>query len=249
METPFGLFPKVPLGDIAQALIAGTKEGFQDFVNDIKNPQANTSSSQTSTPSVPTSTTTSTGSLFTNLVNTVTDVASLGYSTLLPLADIGNALLTTMPAYDVTLFVNSLKQGKLLDAVGLPLAADTELLTLAAGFGLVSVLNQGVAIGADISSLFGSLLKASPFAATAPKAAAPAPAAVATVAKAVSAAQEPSTAPTTGSAKSTTPSVSTAGSSHASSPTHAVAGAATAKAASAAGAGKATSRAHASTGN
>ena len=136
VETPFGLFPKVPLGDIAQALIAGTKEGFQDFVNDIKNPQAKTSSSQTSTPSVPTSTTTSTGSLFTNLVNTVTEVASLGYSTLLPLADIGNALLTTMPAYDVTLFVNSLKQGKLLDAVGLPLAADTELLTLAAGFGL-----------------------------------------------------------------------------------------------------------------
>ena len=247
VDTPFGLFPKVPVGDIVQALVAGAKQGVQDFVNDIKNPQS--SSSQTPTPSVSTSTT-STGGIFTNLVNTVTEVASLGYSTLLPLADIGNALLTTMPAYDVSLFVNSLRQGKILDAVGLPIAADTELLTLAAGFGLVSVLNQGAAIGADISSLFGSLLKASPFAATAPKAAAPAPAAVATVAKAVSASQEASTAPATASAKPTNASSSAAGSSHAASPTHAVAGAVTAKAASApaAGAAKATSRAHASTG-
>ncbi len=169
VETPFGLFPKVPLGDIVSALVAGAKQGVQDFVNDIKNPQSQTSSSQSSTPSAPTSTTTTTGGIFTNLVNTVSAVASLGYSTLLPLADIGNALLTTMPAYDVSLFVNSLKKGKILDAVGLPLAADTELLTLAAGFGLVSLLNQAAAIGADISSLIGSVPKASPFAATPPK--------------------------------------------------------------------------------
>ena len=186
-------------------------------------------------------------------------MASLGYSTLLPLADIGNALLTTMPAYDVSLFVNSLKKGKILDAVGLPLAADTELLTLAAGFGLVSVLNQAEAIGADISSLIGSVLKASPFAATAPKSAAPAPAAVASVPREVAASSEsstePGTGPGTGSVRPAhqryTASNSAARTSHASSRSQADAGDATATAASApdAGASRATSARHARTGN
>jgi hypothetical protein len=214
VESPIGLFPDVPVGDVVQALIAGAKEGVQDFVNDINNPQSQTSSSQTSTPSGSTATTPTLLDVFNKLVNTVSDVASLGYSTLLPLADIGNALVTSMPAYDVDLSVNSLNSGKLVDAVGLPIAADTELLTLAAGFGLVAILNQVSAIGADVSDLFSTVLKASPFgaAATAPK---PAATGTATVAlQEVSAASETPHQRGTGSS-------STAGGARASSRVHA----------------------------
>jgi hypothetical protein len=79
----------------------------------------------------------------TRFANTVSAVASDAYGTLLPTADIVNALLTTVPAYDVNLFLSGIQQaingdpvGGLVYAFGAPLAADTALFTLFTGFEL-----------------------------------------------------------------------------------------------------------------
>ena len=44
------------------------------------------------------------------------------YSTLLPTADIVNDLLTSLPAYDASLFLDNLSNP--IEAIGLPIAAD-----------------------------------------------------------------------------------------------------------------------------
>ena len=90
----------------------------------------------------------------TDIVNGISSAASTAYSTLLPTADIINSLLTSLPAYDVSLFTDNLSNGDLVDAAGLPLAADTAIVTLAAGFE-VSVLSDAASqIAADFSGLF-----------------------------------------------------------------------------------------------
>jgi hypothetical protein len=73
---------------------------------------------------------------------------------LLPLADIGNALVTSLPAYDLSLFTDNLSNGDLLDALGLPLAANTGMDTLFAGFAFAVIDNAATQIAADFSGLF-----------------------------------------------------------------------------------------------
>ena len=90
----------------------------------------------------------------TDLVNAISSAASTAYSTLLPLADIGNALLTSLPAYDLSLFTDNLSNGDLLDAIGLPIAADTGMGTLFAGFAFAVIDNAVTQISADFSGLF-----------------------------------------------------------------------------------------------
>jgi hypothetical protein len=68
-----------------------------------------------------------------DFANTLSAVASTDYGALLPTADIANALLTSVPAYDVSLFLDGLEAGNLLDAVGYPIAADVALVPLIAG--------------------------------------------------------------------------------------------------------------------
>jgi hypothetical protein len=91
---------------------------------------------------------------FADLVNAISSAASAAYSTLLPLADIGNALLTSLPAYDLSLFTTNLSNGDLLDALGLPIAADTGMGTLFAGFALAVVDHAITQISGDFSGLF-----------------------------------------------------------------------------------------------
>ena len=90
----------------------------------------------------------------TDLVSAISSAASTAYSTLLPLADIGNALLTSLPAYDLSLFTDNLSNGDLLDAIGLPIAADTGMGTLFAGFAVAVVDHAVSQISADFSGLF-----------------------------------------------------------------------------------------------
>jgi hypothetical protein len=90
----------------------------------------------------------------TDFVNAISSAASTLYSTLLPTADIVNSLLTSVPAYDFSLFSDNLATGDLTDALGLPIAADTAIGTLAAGFEyeiLSSAISQAAA---DFSGLF-----------------------------------------------------------------------------------------------
>jgi hypothetical protein len=65
-----------------------------------------------------------------------------------------NALVTSLPSYDVSLFADNLSTGDLLDAFGLPVAADTALGTLAAGFEVEVISNAASQIAADFGGLF-----------------------------------------------------------------------------------------------
>ena len=163
VPTPFGVLPPVPLHDVLGALATAAPQGVSAFSADLRG-------LLTSPPHVPPLTSTI-GSIETHLstgmtgltsalsspdsfiealqaanahfANTVSAVASDAYSTLLPTADIVNALLTSVPAYDVNLFLSGVQQaisgdpvGGLVYAFGAPLAADTALVTLFGGFEL-----------------------------------------------------------------------------------------------------------------
>jgi hypothetical protein len=159
VATPFGLFPDVSLSTVLSTLVTDTEDGITALENDpgawasLLDP---TSSEQSLTELLSTLGTVAAdpAASFTDLVNAISSAASAAYSTLLPLADIGNALLTSLPAYDLSLFADNLSNGDLLDAIGLPIAADTGMGTLFAGFGLAVIENAASQISADFSGVF-----------------------------------------------------------------------------------------------
>jgi hypothetical protein len=167
VPTPFGLFPDVNPATLADELIAGTQSGFQAFASELSNPAALLSSLQGDPTALTTffsdpftgletelSSPETVGTTPTDLVNAITSATSTAYSTLLPTADIVNALVTSLPSYDVSLFADNLSTGDLLDAFGLPVAADTALGTLAAGFEVEVISNAASQIAADFGGLF-----------------------------------------------------------------------------------------------
>ena len=152
ITTPLGLFPDVNAQDVFNALIAGAQQGWQDFTADLGNLSSagatdlfgfDSGSAAFVMPSL------------TEIVNAFTSASSTLYATLLPTADIFNALFTTLPAYTTTLFAQELASGDLLNAIGLPLAASTGLVTMAAGFELEVMMNAFSSIQADFAGLFG----------------------------------------------------------------------------------------------
>jgi hypothetical protein len=159
VATPFGLFPDVSLSTVLSTLVTDTGEGITALEND---PTAWTSllepglSEQSLTELLSTLGTVAANpaATLTDLVNAISSAASAAYSTLLPLADIANALLTSLPAYDLSLFTTNLSNGDLLDAVGLPIAADTGMDTLFAGFAVAVIDHAVTEISADFSGLF-----------------------------------------------------------------------------------------------
>ncbi len=164
VATPFGLFPDVSMKDVFTNLIADTKDGmatFQSYLADPSSFTAATSPLDSGLAGQSLADVMSTlhadlaadpSASLTELINALTSASSAAYSALLPTADIINALVTSMPAYDVSLFTDSLSNGGgLLDALGLPLAADTALVTLAAGFEVDVIQNTIAAIASAFS--------------------------------------------------------------------------------------------------
>jgi len=172
VPTPFGLFPS--LSDIEQLpglLISGAEQGVENFVGDFTGSGPNPvtlslgslldpSSGTTSATSVVADLSTGLSTLasdpassLTDLVNTLSAVASTAYGVLLPTADTVNALLTSLPAYDASLFVDNLQAGNLLDAVGLPIAANMGVGTFAGGLEFVGILDAATTIIGDLASL------------------------------------------------------------------------------------------------
>jgi hypothetical protein len=159
VATPFGLFPDVSLSTVLSTLVTDTEDGITALQND---PTAWTTllepglSGQTLTEllSALGADAANPAATFTELVNAISSAASAAYSTLLPLADIGNALLTSLPAYDLSLFTTNLSNGDLVDALGLPIAADTGMGTLFAGFAVAVVDHAITQISGDFSGLF-----------------------------------------------------------------------------------------------
>jgi hypothetical protein len=171
VPTEFGLFPS--LSDIEMMpglLVSGAEEGIENFIGDFTgtgpNPVVLPSLSSLTSLLDPSSGTASADPLaalsalasdpalsLTDLVNTLSSATSTAYGTLLSTADIANALLTSLPAYDVSLFVDNLQAGNLLDAVGLPIAADIGLGTFAAGIESEVVVIAASTIIGDLASL------------------------------------------------------------------------------------------------
>ena len=141
VPTPFGLWPtNITPTELFTGLEQGAVNGWDAFLGDLQN-----LSLASPVPAVSSAVATAPAALpsLTDIVNAFSSAASSLYSVLLPTADFVNALVTTMPAYDVSLFTGALSSGDLLDAFGLPIAADTEFLTLAAGFEF-QVLDEGI---------------------------------------------------------------------------------------------------------
>ena len=160
VQTYFGLFPHVSPALIAQDLIAGAHQGTTAFVSDIHAEAAGMSLSSVSHSltsvagtgaadlsalrsalSTPDSIIETIQGAVTNIANEISSTAANLYAVALPTADIVNAAVTVLPAYDVNLFLSGIQQaidgnlvGGLQYALVAPLAADTGLLILAGGF-------------------------------------------------------------------------------------------------------------------
>jgi hypothetical protein len=83
----------------------------------------------------------------TNIVSTLTTDVSTAYAVLLPTADLGAAVLVSLPSYDVNLFLGGIGQALSGDPVGLinafgnPLAADVGLGVVAGGIEFFVIQN------------------------------------------------------------------------------------------------------------
>ncbi|MEO6794290.1 MAG: PE-PPE domain-containing protein [Mycobacterium sp.] len=148
LATPFGLFPDVNAQDVFTALVNGAQQGWTAFTDDLQNLSSSSAadvlgnSAAFVMPSL------------TDIVNTFTSASATLYGTLLPTADILNALFTTLPAYTATIFAQELASGDLLNALGMPLAASVGLTTMAAGFEFEVLTGAFSSIQADFSDLF-----------------------------------------------------------------------------------------------
>jgi len=89
-----------------------------------------------------------------NAVNALSAAASDSYAILLPTADVANALLTSLPAYNLTLFAAGLQAGNLVEAIGLPIAVDTYLIPLAGAFEAFAVVGQASSVVSDLGAIF-----------------------------------------------------------------------------------------------
>jgi PE-PPE domain/PE family len=173
VPTQFGLFPS--LSDMAKVpglLASGTQHGMTSFMHDVS---AEVSATGSFTPSLhsltmpssgpSTTTLPSTATLLSalspvslandvyNTVNTLSGAASDAYATLLPTVDVINGVLTSLPAYDLTLFAAGLQSGNLLDAIVQPIATDVYLIPLAGAFEAFAVIGQAETVIGDLAPL------------------------------------------------------------------------------------------------
>ncbi|WP_230987344.1 PE-PPE domain-containing protein [Mycolicibacter heraklionensis] len=153
VAVPFELFPTdLNWGEVLTALGNGAQEGWNAFVNDLSN-LSFPSAADFLGPSAGDVTSFALPSL-SELANAVSSIAAQAYATLLPTADILNALLTTAPAYAFEVFAQELSQGDIVDAIGLPVAGLVGLGTLAAGFEYLALNGAVAGITATIQDLF-----------------------------------------------------------------------------------------------
>jgi PE-PPE domain/PE family len=157
VPTQFGLVPPLSaFKELPGLLVSGAHEGIQNFIGDFMgtgpNPVTLPSLTSLLEPPVGAAGVTSalTNSLtalspasfsianlqnaITNVADTISSSASNAYSTLLPTADIINAALISIPAYDVNLFLDGISQAingqpvqGLVNAFARPLVADLVL--------------------------------------------------------------------------------------------------------------------------
>ncbi|OBJ47834.1 PE-PPE domain-containing protein [Mycobacterium sp. 1423905.2] len=186
VATGFGVIPPVHPGDVVAALAAGSQQGIAAFSADLANnvlpafanlpntlPAAVNSALQhagtggaamlagiQSSLSSPQSFIQSLLAANLKLAYTSSNIAATAYAAVLPTADVLNAAVTAIPAYDVYLFGNGLLQafngdpvGGLINAFGGPVAANVGLATLLAGFELRVIQHAAQSISSELSGL------------------------------------------------------------------------------------------------
>jgi hypothetical protein len=148
VPTPFGLFPDVNPTTVFDDLATGAQTGFNNFLSDLSNVSLSSLAPAVSSAvaAVPAALPT-----LADIFNGIASVDSSLSTFLLQTSDIAYADLISLPGYDATLFLDSLTSP--LDAIGLPLAANTGLLTLTAGFEFLLAEQATTAITNDITAL------------------------------------------------------------------------------------------------
>jgi hypothetical protein len=147
---------------VLSTLATDTQQGITAFENDLANPAAMLASldpassgqSLTDLLSALSADAANPAATFTDLVNAISSAASTAYSLLLPTTDILNSLVTSLPAWETSIFADTLSTGDFVDALGLPIAGTVAIGTLAAGFEISIVQDAASQIAADFSGLF-----------------------------------------------------------------------------------------------
>jgi len=160
VPTPFGLFPDVSLSTVLSTLGTDTQQGIENLLNGIDPYSAavdSATSSATSFSSLLSALATDAANpaaSFTDFVNALSSATSTLYSTLLPTTDIINSLVTSLPAWETSIFADALSTGDVLDALGLPLAGTAAIGTLAVGFEYEIISTAISQAAAEFSGLF-----------------------------------------------------------------------------------------------
>ena len=147
VPTPFGLFPDVAPGTVFNALVGSTQQGVANFSADLHALASQPITAPSFTPQsfAPPQPPNLIGALASlpspeKIVNTAASIISTDYALLLPTADIGLSLVTSVPVYDAQLFLQQLATGNLINAIGYPIAGDVGLGTVAgAVLGLTAI--------------------------------------------------------------------------------------------------------------
>jgi PE-PPE domain len=160
IPTPFGLFPDVSLSSVLSNLATDTEQGVQNLMSGTDPYSAALDPATSSSTSLPdlwsalTADAANPAASFTDFVNAISSAASTLYSTLLPTVDIINMLVTSLPAWETSIFTDTLSTGDVVDALGLPIAATAGIGTLAAGFEISILTDAFSQAAADFSGLF-----------------------------------------------------------------------------------------------
>ena len=168
VPTPFGLFPSLSdMEKVPGLLASGTQQGITAFTHDVSaamSPTGSVAQALSAFASPGPSATMMPGpadllsalspvSVANDVYNAVNSLSGAGadaYATLLPTADVLNGLVTSLPAYDLTLFAAGLQSGDLVSAIVQPIATDTYLVPLAGAFELFAVINQVETVTGDL---------------------------------------------------------------------------------------------------
>jgi hypothetical protein len=131
VPTQLGFLPPLSATTaLGPLLVSGTQQGVNAFVSDLQNLSLSSLVPAASPPSLPSLTGALTalstaasdpGAGLTNVANALSSATSSVFTVGLQTADIINAGVISVPAYDVSLFLNNLSNP--VDAIGLPIAA------------------------------------------------------------------------------------------------------------------------------
>jgi hypothetical protein len=181
VPTTFGLFPDINQAQLSDALSNGWQQGLTDALNDLQHPLsyqdqvapllpfADSIYTTGFAPENPSFTDIIDGFLKfagfplsdvtlssspTEIVNDISATLSYDYSSLLPLADAINVLLTSLPAYDANIVTDQLDAGNLLGAILDPMSANTALVPYDVLFGAESALFGALGTAVNLTTLF-----------------------------------------------------------------------------------------------